>query len=37
MRKINIRKIQKGITSKNFNEAKKCQYLLYDENSGPAL
>jgi len=37
MKKVNTREIQEGITSKDFIKAKKCEFLLYDENGGPAL
>lgn len=37
MKKIDIRTIQEGITSKDFVKAEKCEHLLYDENYGAAL
>jgi len=37
MKEINIREIEEGITSEDFDEAKKCEHLLYDESNGSAL
>lgn len=37
MKEINIKELEEENTSEDFIEAKKCEYLLYDKNGGPAL